>query len=336
MLQALFSLVLFTAKAIIIVLLILILLIGIVSIVSRGKEKLRGRISIKNLNEKLAETKRELLEKILSKDAFKKFCKEKKQADKALKKSAETEKKKKVFVINFNGDIKASAVTALREEISAILGIATPTDEVVVRLESPGGMVHAYGLAASQLTRVRQKGIPLTVVVDKVAASGGYMMACIANKIIAAPFAIIGSIGVVLQVPNFNRLLKEKHIDFEQLTAGNYKRTITMFGHNTEEGRVKAKEEIEEIHHLFKNLIHEHRQQIDIEKVATGEYWPGSQALALKLVDEIGTSDDYLLTMSEKAELFEVQYHMKKSLSEKLASSTQVLMQNFMGNRFWM
>lgn len=325
MLNTLFQLGVFTSKAIIIVLLILVLLIGIVAIISKGKDKLRGRLTIKNLNKKYKETKESLLEEILPKDEFKTFLKTQKKAEKAKKKSSpETPPQKKVFVLDFNGDIKASAVSALREEVTAILGIATLQDEVVVRLESPGGMVHAYGLAASQLQRIRQKNIPLTVVVDKVAASGGYLMACIANKILAAPFAIIGSIGVIMQLPNFNRLLKEKNIDFEQLTAGDFKRTITMFGHNTEEGREKMRQELEEIHQLFKNLIHEHRQQIDIQKVATGEHWLAAQAIELKLVDELTTSDDYLLSRSEEAELFEISYQMKKSLSERLSSAVKL------------
>lgn len=332
--QTFSALFLFAAKAVIVVLIVFILLIGILSIASRGKEKLRGRIMLKNLSKKLAETKQELLAEVLSKDAFKKFCKEQKLQEKNKKKSASSEKQKNVFVINFNGDIKASAVSALREEVTAILGIAQKQDEVVVKLESGGGMVHAYGLAASQLMRFRSAGIPLTVVIDKVAASGGYMMACVADKVVAAPFAIVGSIGVILQLPNFNRLLKEKHIDFEQLTAGNFKRTLTMFGHNTEEGREKAREEIEEIHHLFKDLIHEHRKQVDIEKVATGEYWPGSQALELKLVDELSTSDDYLLKKNENAQLFEVAYLMKKSLQEKLAASGQAVVRSLIGEKF--
>jgi serine protease SohB len=188
--------------------------------------------------------------------------------------------------------------------------------------------VHAYGLAAAQLSRIREKKIPLTVTVDKVAASGGYLMACVANKILAAPFAIIGSIGVVVQMPNFHRLLKQKHVDFEQLTAGDYKRTLTMFGHNTEEGREKLQEEIEEIHHLFKDAIQANRPQIDIEKVSTGEHWLGTQAFSLRLVDKIETSDDYLVAKSEAANLYEISYETKKSLSQKLTAAANMAKQS--------
>ncbi len=326
MLYALVQLSLFTMKALVIVVLILMLLAGIIALLSKGKDKLKGKIQIKNLNEKFAETKEALLAEILSKDEFKKFLKDKKAALKAKQKAQGDTKPKNIYVINFCGDMKASAVAALREEVTAILGIATSTDEVVVRIESPGGLVHAYGLAAAQLARFRQRDIPLTVTVDKVAASGGYLMASVANKILAAPFAVIGSIGVIVQLPNFHRLLKEKNVDFEQLTAGNFKRTLTMFGRNTEEGREKLQEEIEDIHNLFKNTIHQYRKQLDIQKVATGEIWMGAQALEINLVDEIETSDDYLLKNSENANLYEICFEIKKSLGSRLASSASALL----------
>lgn len=323
MTDVLLHLFIFSAKAIIIVALILLALVAIVAILAASKEKLRaGTIQIKNLNKKYLATTEELLTEVLSKHELKKFHKEKKAEKKKKEKSAF---QKNIFVLRFDGDIKASAVNSLREEVTAVLGIAKPNDEVVVCLESPGGAVHAYGLAASQLERFKQQNIPLTVVVDKVAASGGYLMACIANKILAAPFAIIGSIGVVVSLPNFHRFLKEHNIDFEQHTAGSFKRTITLFGQNTKEGREKLQEEIEEIHGLFKNVIQQHRQQVDIDKVATGEHWLGAQALELKLVDELRTSDDYLLAQSKDANLFEITYQTKKSLSDKLSSSIKAL-----------
>lgn len=322
--NALAQLLLFSAKLLVLVIFISLLLIIIIGILGRGKEKLRGRITIKNLNKKYRETREALSAEVLSKDQFKKFTQELKKADKA-KEKPHKKPKKNIFVLNFDGDIKASAVSALREEVTALLGIATIHDEVVVKVESGGGMVHAYGLAASQLMRIRQRKIPLTITVDKIAASGGYMMACIGNKILAAPFSIIGSIGVIVQLPNFHRLLKNNHIDFEQITAGQFKRTITLFGENTEKGREKMHEEIEDIHRLFKELIEEYRPQIDIQKVATGEHWLGSSALDLKLVDELDTSDDYLFNQRHHAEIYEVCYHIKKSLTEKISSSARSL-----------
>lgn len=331
MLDILTQLFVFTTKAIIIVALVLILIAGAIAILSWGKEKMLGRIVIKNLNDAFNETTETLLSEILSKNDFKTWQKNKKKAEKDKEKSAVDMAVKHTYVIHFEGDIKASAVAALREEVTAILGIATTNDEVVVRLESAGGMVHSYGLAAAQLQRIRNRNIPLTVIVDKVAASGGYMMACIANQILAAPFAIIGSIGVIIQIPNFHRLLKEKHIDFEQLTAGNFKRTLTMFGHNTEEGREKLREEIEEIHHLFKDLIKDHRQQLDIEKVSTGEHWMGTQALELKLIDKLQTSDDYLLEKNKDSKVYEIKYITRKSLAEKLSAGVSAFKANLTG-----
>lgn len=324
MLDALLQLSLFSAKAIILAVIILLVIAGILVLLSRGKDKTNGKISIQNLNKKYSETTDALLEEVLPAKQFKKFRKQKKKSEKEDK-----EINKNIFVLNFQGDIKASAVEALREEITAVLGIAKPQDEVVVRLESGGGMVHTYGLAAAQLARFKEQKIPLTIAVDKIAASGGYMMASVANKILAAPFAIIGSIGVIVQIPNFHRLLQEKNIDFEQLTAGNYKRTLTLFGQNTEEGREKLRQEIEEIHHLFKDLIHENRPQIDIEKVATGEHWLAKQAIDFKLVDELKTSDDYLFAQSKEANIFEIVFKTKKSFLANLASSMGRIKQDY-------
>ncbi|SRR5579883_201828 len=315
------QLVVFSSKALILLIMILLLVAGILALFSRGKEKVTGRVSIKNLNEKYSELTEFVMNEILTKKQLKKFLKEKKLSDKAKKELAEHEKQKKVFVLTFNGDMKASAVCGLRNEVDAIVSAATTEDEVVVRLDSAGGMVHAYGLAAAQLQRLRNHNIMLTVTVDKIAASGGYLMASVANKILAAPFAIIGSIGVIVQLPNFHRYLKDKHIDFEQLTAGNFKRTLTLFGQNTEAGREKLQEEIEDIHDQFKGVIKTHRPQLDIDKVATGEHWLGAQALDLKLVDELMTSDDYLMAQSKIANVYEVCYQPKKSLGSKLFSA---------------
>ena len=224
----------------------------------------------------------------------------------------------KVFIINFIGDIKASAVDSLRQEISAILTIAKATDEVVIRLESPGGMVHSYGLAASQLSRIRQANIPLTICVDKVAASGGYMMACIGNKIYAAPFAILGSIGVVAQIPNAHKLLKKHDVDYEVMTAGEYKRTMTVFGENTAKGREKFQEDLEITHQLFKDFVAINRPLLNIDEIATGETWLGTAALDKQLVDGIITSDQYLMDKAKEAELYVVHYAIKKGLNERL------------------
>jgi len=235
----------------------------------------------------------------------------------------------RLYVIDFEGDLRASSVGALRDEITAILTAARDSDEVLVRLESPGGLVHSYGLAASQLMRIRDRGLKLTVAVDKIAASGGYLMACVGHRILAAPFAIIGSIGVVAQLPNFNRLLKRHDIDFEQFTAGEHKRTVTLFGKNTQAGREKLQREIEHVHTLFKAFIAENRPRLDIERVATGEYWHGTRALEFQLVDELRTSDDYLLEAAREAEIFRVHSTRPKPLLARLISQAAASLRQF-------
>ena len=311
----------FLAKTITLVLAVILSIGGIILLATYGRNSAKERLEIKKINDKYEQMADTIKAAILSKDELKKDSKSDKQQKKstaaALKKGI-TQKPSRVFVINFDGDIKASALASLREEITAILTVATPQDEVFLRLQSGGGLVHAYGLAASQLMRIKDKKIPLTICVDAIAASGGYMMACVADKIIAAPFAIIGSIGVVAQLPNFHKLLKKHDIDFEQITAGEFKRTITMFGENTDKTRQKFKDELEEVHILFKQFIQQHRPIVEIDRISTGEHWLAVRALELNLVDELKTSDDYLLENSQHKELFEVCYNIKQSLGVRL------------------
>lgn len=321
---------LFLAKSVTVVIAILAVVIGIVAASSRAKKDARhGDIQVEHFNDELQEMKEVLEDSILDKDELKAIHKEEKKKEKEEKKARKNnppkaeERNKRIYVLDFDGDIKASEVEPLRQEISAILMMAeADKDEVVIRLESPGGMVHEYGLASSQIERIKRKDIPLTICVDRVAASGGYMMACLADKLLAAPFAIVGSIGVIAQLPNFHRLLKKNDVDYEVLTAGEYKRTLTMFGENTDKGREKFVEELEETHTLFKNFVKEYRHQVDIEKVATGEIWFGKQALEINLVDELVTSDQYLMEAAEEAEIYLVRYEEKKSFQDKLSEFT--------------
>ena len=315
-----------------------LLVIGVIAAVifnlKQRREGSFGELQINDLSEEYNENSKKLRDFHLSEEAFKqaekarkKADKEKAKAEKALRKKGEKiekERKPHLYVLNFKGDIMASETASLREEISAILSVADPaTDEVLLRLESPGGVVHGYGLAASQLTRLKQKGIKLTVAVDKVAASGGYMMACVADKIVAAPFAIIGSVGVVAQMPNIHRFLKKRDVDVEIMTAGEYKRTMTILGENTEKGRQKFQQELEETHALFKQFVVQNRPQVDIDKIATGEHWYGQQALELNLVDEIATSDDLILQAIEDKSVLSVKYAVKKSLWQKLGKQAE-------------
>ena len=315
---------LFLAKTATIVAAIVTVILFLFIMAGRKQAGKSESFEVKKLNKKYDDMAMTMNASMLQKDGLKKYLKEEKEKLKGIHKKEEGQRKR-IYVLNFHGDIRASAVSSLREEITAILMVATEYDEVFMRLESGGGVVHGYGLAASQLMRLRERNIPLTVSVDKVAASGGYMMACVGNSIIAAPFSIIGSIGVIAQIPNFHKVLKKHDVDFDQFTAGEFKRTVTMFGENTGEAKEKFREEIEDIHALFKDFIVQHRPDVDIVKVATGESWPGTRALERNLVDELKTSDDYLLENSKHADIYEISYVTKKSLIEKIGFQFQRL-----------
>ncbi len=323
---------LFLAQAATIVAAILLVAGGLLSLALRQKKSSDGELKITLLNDVYEQMEHDLSSALLTRPQLKLKAKQqkqkKKQETKAEKQALKAEQQQqtdapqtvpaRLFVLDFDGDIRASGVDFLREEISAILTCANPRDEVLVRLESSGGMVHSYGLAASQLQRLRDRQIPLTIAVDKVAASGGYMMACVANKVLAAPFAIIGSIGVLTQIPNLHRLLKKSHIDFEQLQAGEHKRTLTLFGKNTDQARKKMQQQLEETHQHFKDFIKSVRPGLDIDRVATGEHWLASRAKQLGLVDELTTSDDYLMARRHDARLLRLEYDARKSLLQKL------------------
>ncbi|MGF1694862.1 protease SohB [Vibrio lamellibrachiae] len=322
---------LFLAKIATVVVAIIAILVIAKAVSGKGSGT-KGELEITNLTEQHKE-RVEQLEHHLHDEAFLKARdKAEKKSEKEKTKSREKDIKKAVkegeldskrephlFVLDFNGSIDAKEVASLREEVTAILAVAREGDEVLLRLESGGGMVHGYGLASSQLDRIKAAGLPLSISVDKVAASGGYMMACIADKIISAPFAIVGSIGVIAQLPNFNKLLKKHDIEFEQLTAGEYKRTLTMFGENSDKARDKFKQELEETHGLFKDFIRERRPELDLEKVATGEHWFGTQAKELGLVDEIKTSDDVVVEACKDKTVLSIHYVQKKKITDKLA-----------------
>ncbi len=325
---------LFLAKSVTIVVVVFILVVLVASVGARVRRSEKGHLEVKALNKAIADNRQVLADALSSESDRKQAHKARQKLEKLRRKGKAKEPEKRVFVLDFDGDLKASAVRALREEITAVLGEAKDKDEVVVRLESPGGMVHGYGLASSQLDRIRKQGVPLTVCVDKVAASGGYMMACVADRILAAPFAYIGSIGVLAQIPNFNRLLKKHDVDFEVLTAGEYKRTLTILGENTEKGREKFLRDLQDTHDLFKDYVREHRQQLDIDAVATGEVWLGSRAREIGLVDDVLTSDEYLTAQLDSARIFQVSYVTRKSLQERVGMAAEESMDGVL-MRWW-
>ena len=326
---------LFLAQAVTLVAAILIVVAGLVSIGHRQKAELHeGHIEIRDLNEKYRQIGDSIRHVVSDHDALKAAKKAEKKAEKTKAKEAKKkrkkstqkdaeERRKRLYVLAFDGDLKASATDNLREEISAVLPQVQDGDEMLVKVESPGGLVHGYGLAASQLQRIRSAKVPLTIAVDKVAASGGYMMACVADRIIAAPFAVIGSIGVLAQLPNFHRLLKKNNIDFELLTAGEYKRTLTMFGENTEKGREKFVEELEETHGLFKSFVSANRPALDIAKVATGEIWYGQKAIEEGLIDTLQTSDAFVQERLADWDVYEVKFVHRKNWQEKLGFAAE-------------
>ena len=323
---------LFALKSLTIVVAILIVVVGSIAAGMRSRKTPDGHIEVTKVNDEIDSLRDALSETVVDPEAYKIEAKQRHKAEKAehkanvkaIRKAAKNDKesrperKSRLYILDFHGDMKASAVSSLRREITAVLSLAESQDEVLLRLESGGGMVHAYGLASSQLQRIKDHGINLTVCVDKVAASGGYMMACVASKLLAAPFAIIGSIGVIAQLPNFHRLLKKNEIDFEMITAGEYKRTLTMFGENTDEGRQKFTDDIQDIHSLFKDFVSQHRPQLNISEVSTGEIWFGQRAIEKSLIDELKTSDEYIVNACDTSDVFVVKYAEKKTLPQKL------------------
>jgi len=320
---------LFLAKIATVVIAIAIVAAIIVNVAQRKKQQ-RGELRVTRLSEQYKDMQDEMAASLLDPHQQKLWHKAQKKKHKQEAKSAKALAKQgkpaadgraRLYVLDFKGSMDAHEVASLREEVTAVLAVATPQDEVLVRLESPGGVVHGYGLAASQLQRLRDHGIPLTVAVDKVAASGGYMMACVASHIVAAPFAIVGSIGVVAQIPNFNRLLKRNDIDVELHTAGQYKRTLTLFGENTEEGREKFREDLNDTHLLFKRFVKEMRPSLNIDEVATGEHWYGVQAKEKGLVDAISTSDDLILEKMKVREVVSVRYLRRKKMMDRFTGS---------------
>ncbi len=330
---------LFLAKTITIVAAILAVIgVSVRLLRRRSPERLRPGVKVKKLNEKYNAMERELKRHLLSEDEWKQLLKDEKKREKSKKKKKTRDAevtKKRVFVLDFDGDISASAVESMREEITAIVTVASPkTDEVILRLESGGGSVRDYGLGASQLERLRQHEIPLTVVVDKIAASGGYKMACVADTLVAAPYALIGSIGVAAEFPNFNRLLKKYDIDYEQITAGEFKRTWTQYGEFTPKAKEKFTEQLLDIHELFKHHVQRYREGVDIDKVATGESWYAIRAKEMNLVDELQTSDDLLLSRRKEADIFHIQYQEPSNVAEKILDRLDLLVKRVVST-FW-
>lgn len=313
------ELVSFTARSFVVFLTVVASTTAVLMLIRRRGFSSRpsGWLEVKNLNERFDNLRDGLQFGMTKGRASLKLLRKRRKAQSKADEAAPSTKPT-VYVVDFDGDVLATATSGLREEVTAIVGVAKPEDEVVVRLESGGGAVPHYGLAAAQLARLKDKQVKVTVCIDRVAASGGYMMACVADSVVAAPFSIIGSIGVVAQIPNVHKLLKRHDVEVQEMTAGEFKRTVTLFGEVTEKGKAKLQEQLEETHVLFKNFVKQHRAGLDVDKVATGEYWLGTRAKELGLVDALHTSDDYLLGRAKDANIFRVQFHPANAWRERL------------------
>mmetsp|Transcript_9058 Transcript_9058/g.12909 ORF Transcript_9058/g.12909 Transcript_9058/m.12909 type:complete len:423 (-) Transcript_9058:25-1293(-) len=171
--------------------------------------------------------------------------------------------------------------------------------EVIILLESPGGSAAEYGLAAQQILRLRDEpGIQVTVIVDKVAASGGYMMACTSSpgRLYAAPFAVVGSIGVIGQTVNIHNALESWGVKPLVFRGGKHKAPVGLIGEVSEDGMKTIQKMIDKTHNAFKRHVLAARPKLakQIDDVATGDVWLGCDALDVGLIDRVITSDEYI------------------------------------------
>lgn len=332
MIDALKELVMFAAQLVMVAVVVVI----VVSIFLRRRgdgTAQQGQLRVEDLNARYRQRHKRLLQQVETQDKRKGWShyrtwfnwrRKKQQVPENAQEDGQDGTASRVWVLDFHGDLKATGAQRLGEEVSALLEVAQPGDEVVLKLESPGGLVHAYGHSAAEFDRFRQSGITTTVCVDRVAASGGYLMACSADRLVAAPFAVLGSIGVIAQVPNIHRWLKRHDIDLELHTAGRYKRTLTLLGENDEVGRKKFKEDLETVHQLFKHYVAERRPALDMEQIASGESWYGSDALALGLIDQLGTSEQYLAERLKRSSVMAVCLVERSTLASRLGMAVSL------------
>lgn len=322
----------FLLQAAIVLLVILGAVAGLMALFSIAGLRARpqARLEARSLNDEWTERKRTLESFFLSKKELKARLKADRESEKE-RIEGRTEKKR-LWVIDFKGDMAASGVDCLRNEITSILEVAAngapdparpPLDEVLLRIDSPGGTVTGYGHAAAQVERIRHAGLKVTVAIDEIAASGGYMMAVVASEIIAAPFAVIGSIGVVGQVPNIHRLLKRFDVDVLELTAGNNKRPVSLLGPLSDDGIQTFKKQLADTHRLFKDHVHRYRPGLDIEAVTQGDIWHGQDAVSVKLIDRLMTSDEFIDRARHEhgMDVFQVKWLPARSWRDRLEAS---------------
>lgn len=234
--------------------------------------------------------------------------------------------RKTAVLLSFNGDINATEVIEFGRAVSMIVQMKDLVSEVYIIINSGGGVVNGYGLLASEIERLHYSEIETYALIDQVAASGGYMAACVANHVVAAPFAYIGSIGVVSEMPNFNQILSDNGINIEQHTAGKSKRTVTPLGKITDEDRNEFKKKLERIHRSFINHVSHYRNINDADEnknsiIFSGDYWIAEETVELELglVDEISTSQEFLLDKMKEYNIIEITFQENKTKKSKLS-----------------
>ena len=229
--------------------------------------------------------------------------------------------KSNLYYLEFEGDIQASEAAKLKQEILVCLQVAKPTDVFLILVESSGGSVSNYGDLYSVMEMIKKRGHTLWVAIDRVAASGGYLISLPADKIFATPFALIGSIGVLSEVPNFGGLLDKYGVKMEEYTAGERKMNISMFRENGEEQKEHHRKKLGKIHELFKAQLVKYRggliekKGVDIGELMEGDFWMGENAFELGLVDELKSSVEILLDEKDHFNILKVNYHNEPKMA---------------------
>ena len=187
--------------------------------------------------------------------------------------------------ISINGLIRSD-----QERVEALARLEkSPAPAVIVHINSPGGTTAGSEQLHDSLMRLREKK-PLVVVVDGLAASGGYITAIAGEHIVAQETSLVGSIGVLFQYPNIADLLKTLGIKVEEVKSSPLKASPNGFEPTSPEARAAIESLVLDSYAWFKNLVKVRRNLDDagIERVADGRVFTGHQGVPLKLVDEIG------------------------------------------------
>ncbi len=228
----------------------------------------------------------------------------------------------RLAVLRFQGlrDLNASGDQRLSEAIDEVLVNRDHFEEAVVIIDSPGGTTHGYGHAYALLERLSASGLKVTACIDRIGASGGYLMALPADRILAGPFAIVGSVGVVAGIPNVKRLLEEKGVSYRLFVAGDKKRVVHFADDDGPEVREYMDEKLAGIHTQFLQAVEKHRgDRVKLDEVRSGDHWSAEESVekGLGLVDELQTSAEYLLERNREVAL--VMIERRVDITERFA-----------------